>query len=165
MSRKGIDRREFLSTLATHAIALSSFPLAANAIEKAKPRQSRGNLFLKGGKPLLVEVRGSDAENMLFAGLKALGGLEKIAATIKSVLIKPNLVAAQPYPVISNPDFVFKLARHCLEVGFTEVIVADISTLSERGKRRREKFQLLSMLMKLLDHKQLKRKLILYFGN
>jgi len=131
MAKKQVNRREFLANVLISTLAFSSSPLlAASKVEKrVNSRPSLGNLFLKKGNPLLVEVSGSNAEDMLLAGLDSLGGLQKLLAKGKSVLIKPNFVAPQHYPVISDPDFVFLLAKHCIKAGFEEVVVADISTL------------------------------------
>ena len=80
---------------------------------------------MKNGKPMLVVVEGSDYEAMLEAGLDALGGLDKLVREDHSVVLKPNLLKPQPYPVTTDPDFVFAVGRKVKGLGCEKVVVRD----------------------------------------
>jgi uncharacterized protein (DUF362 family) len=89
------------------------------------PRAGIPNPFVQGGKPLVVSVRGKDPERMLRAALEALGGLKPLVGGGKDVLIKPNFIFPQPYPITTDPDMIFLVARLLREAGASRLEVFD----------------------------------------
>ena len=87
-------------------------------------RKGMGNPFVKGGKPLLVEVQGEDPRAMLQAGFEALGGIEDLVGG-REVVIKPNFVFPQAYPVTTDPEVIIEVARLLRSAGAKEVEVFD----------------------------------------
>jgi uncharacterized protein (DUF362 family) len=76
------------------------------------------NLFVEGGRPLLVSVEGEDLGAMLKAGLEALGGLDKLRGLGREAILKGNYVAPQPYPVTTPADFIVAVSRAMKGEGF-----------------------------------------------
>lgn len=87
-------------------------------------RRGLPNPFVRDGKPLLVEVQGHDPLRMLKAGFEALGGIEGLVQG-KDVLLKPNFVFPQAYPVTTDPEVIFAVAKLVLEAGARAVEVFD----------------------------------------
>ncbi len=104
-----ISRRGFMRLSLTGPLVMSGW--FAGCHGKTHPvRQAKANPFVKNGKPLLVSVEGSDVAKMLAAGLEALGGLKALVGNAQQVVIKPNFVFPQAYPVTSDPAMIFALA-------------------------------------------------------
>jgi uncharacterized protein (DUF362 family) len=76
------------------------------------------NLFVEGGRPLLVSVEGEDLGAMLKAGIEALGGLDRLRGLGRKAILKGNYVAPQPYPVTTPADFVVAVSRAMKAGGF-----------------------------------------------
>ena len=129
-------RRDFIqrAAMGTAGIALAG-PLASCGAQAATPRSGMGNLFKDGDKPLLVVVEGDNLEKMLEAGIDALGGLEKLVSG-KKVILKPNVVASQPYPVTTDVDLMLSLGEQLEAAGARAVEACDgnSSGVSKAGK-------------------------------
>jgi len=129
-------RRDFIRTTAIGAAGAAMVgPYAACSGAAAAPRTGMGNLFLENGKPLLVVVEGDDLGKMLTAGLDALGGLQNLVAK-KKVVLKPNIVAAQPPPVTTDVGLLVAVARQVQQAGALAVTACDgnSSGVSKAGK-------------------------------
>ncbi len=123
-------RRGFLKVTTCGAVgaAVSQTDSLAAALEGSMVSAGRLGVpspFVKNGKPMLVVVEGTDYEAMLDAGLEALGGLDKLVQKDNSVVLKPNLLKPQPYPVTTDPDFVFAVSRQVKGLGCEKVVVRD----------------------------------------
>jgi uncharacterized protein (DUF362 family) len=120
-----LDRRGFLrmgtAALATTAAGLmSGCGLKTRACKSVPP-----NPFVAGGKPLLVVVEGEDQAAMLRAGIEALGGLDPLARMGREVIFRGNYVAAQPYPVTTDPDFILAVASQLKHAGMAKSSLFD----------------------------------------
>jgi uncharacterized protein (DUF362 family) len=96
-----------------------------------------GNLFMEGDKPLLVVVEGSDLRTMLEAGLAEIGGLEKLVQG-KHVVIKPNILTTQPFPVTTDVEMVLAFAEHARGAAASSMTVCDACG---GGVTKEEKFK------------------------
>ena len=73
----------------------------ASSQDKPKIRRGCENRVLSGdGKPILVIVEGQNIDDMIDAGLEAIGGLERIISHQREVLLKPNTNQRDPFPSI-----------------------------------------------------------------
>jgi uncharacterized protein (DUF362 family) len=120
-----VSRRDFIRTTAAGAAgaALLGSQFACSAAS-GSPRMGAGNLFMEGDKPLLVVVEGTDLDAMLDAGLDAMGGLKKLVAG-KTVVMKPNIVSADPPPVTTSVDMVIGAGKRALDAGARSVTACD----------------------------------------
>ncbi|MFQ5789419.1 MAG: DUF362 domain-containing protein [Acidobacteriota bacterium] len=138
----GVTRRRFLkaATFGAMGVAASQSDVVFGGLlrETARPgaRARVPNPFAKDGRPLLVVVEGRDLEAMLAAGLDALGGLDKLLPQGAPVVLKPNLVKPQPYPVTTDPGFVFTLVRQLRRAGCGELIISDSPSAAGARKDR-----------------------------
>jgi len=142
---KSLTRRGFLKTLSAGALTLSTLEIfsrftLAETGEVPFMRGSWKNPFLKDGKNLLVVVEGKNKAKMLEAGIEALGGMEKLVKG-KEIVIKPNFVSPQPYPVTTDPDFAIAIANYFKKIGSKKTTICD-SPGSDLygGKDRKFKF-------------------------
>ncbi|RLB07872.1 MAG: hypothetical protein DRG50_01575 [Deltaproteobacteria bacterium] len=119
-----ISRREFIKLAMGGTLAFSAWSTGCAKGAK-EARSGISNPFVEGGKPLLVSVQGKDPERMLRAGLEALGGLKSLVGDGKEVLIKPNFVFPQAFPVTTDPEMIFLVARLLREAGASGVEVFD----------------------------------------
>ena len=91
---------------------------------KAQSRRGQNNRVLgRSGRPLLVIVEGKDIHAMIDAGLKAVGGLERIIGDHRVVLLKPNTNQRDPFPSITAPETLRAVASHCRKTGAEHIIV------------------------------------------
>jgi uncharacterized protein (DUF362 family) len=75
------------------------------------------------GKPLLVIVEGSDIDAMVDAGLRAIGGIERVIGPHREVLLKPNTNQRDPFPSITDAAAIRAVARHCRAAGAEQIVV------------------------------------------
>ena len=120
-----LDRRDFLrmgagALAAASAGFLSGCNLTTRACKAVPP-----NPFVAGGKPLLVVVEGEDTGAMLRAGIEALGGLDPLARLGREAIFRGNYVAAQPYPVTTDPDFILAVASELKRAGINKSSLFD----------------------------------------
>jgi uncharacterized protein (DUF362 family) len=93
---------------------------------KEKPLTRRGHdnqLLSRRGKPLLVIIEGKNIDAMIDAGLRAIGGLERIIGDHQEVLLKPNTNQRDPFPSITAPETLRAVASHCRKAGVKHIIV------------------------------------------
>jgi uncharacterized protein (DUF362 family) len=120
-----LDRRGFLRLGAgVLATALAGFKWGRGIITRAC-KSTPPNLFVAGGKPLLVVVEGEDSGAMLRAGIEALGGLDPLAKLGREAIFRGNYVAGQPYPVTTSPDFVLAVAAELKRAGMSKASLFD----------------------------------------
>jgi uncharacterized protein (DUF362 family) len=62
---------------------------------------------------------------MLRAALETAGGLKTLVGAGKNALIKPNFIFPQPYPVTTDPEMIFLVARLLQEAGASSIEVFD----------------------------------------
>ena len=92
--------------------------------QKPLTRRGRDNQVLgRSGKPLLVIIEGKNIDSMIDAGLKAIGGLERIIGDHQVVLLKPNTNQRDPFPSITAPETLRAVASHCRKSGVKHIIV------------------------------------------
>jgi uncharacterized protein (DUF362 family) len=92
--------------------------------QKPLHRRGRDNQVIgRSGKPLLVIMEGRNIDAMMDAGLKAIGGLERIIGDHREVLLKPNTNQRDPFPSITAPETLRAVASHCRKAGVEHVIV------------------------------------------
>jgi uncharacterized protein (DUF362 family) len=120
----GLSRRDFIKCAAGGAVALTA--LGTGCFSGAQgPRAGTPNPFVRKGKPLVVSVKGKDPERMLRAALEALGGLKPLVGTGNATLIKPNFIFPQPFPITTDPEMIFLVARLLKEAGSRQIEVFD----------------------------------------
>jgi len=120
-----VSRRDFIRAAAVGAAGAAVAGSQIGCAGAAKtPRQGLGNLFMEGDKPLLVVVEGHDMGTMLEAGIDALGGLGKLVSGRK-VVLKPNILNAQPYPVTTPVETVIAIGKHAQKAGATSITACD----------------------------------------
>ena len=96
----------------------------ASSQETAKIRRGSENKVLSSsGKPILIIVEGQDIDDMVDAGIEAIGGLEKIVGHHREVLLKPNTNQRDPFPSITAPETLRAVARHCRSAGADRIQV------------------------------------------
>lgn len=137
---KDQSRRDFLRNLALGAATLAAQPLLASC--GVKPGESTQEISdtqvpaptelsptaTQGIIPDLVVTRGPDAEQMVRAGIKALGGMEHFMKAGADVIVKPNICVGYntyEYASTTNPWVVAALVKMCLEAGAKRVRVMD----------------------------------------
>jgi uncharacterized protein (DUF362 family) len=121
---KELSRRDFIKLAVGGTVALSA--LGSGCFRGAQgPRSGIPNPFVQGGKPLVVSVQGKDPERMLRAALEAMGGLKPLVGGGKEALIKPNFIFRQPYPITTDPEMIFLVARLLRQAGSRGVEVFD----------------------------------------
>ena len=90
------------------------------------PRQPLPNPYVTDdGRPILVCIDGSDFNQMLTAGLDALGGLNRLVSSDQDVLIKPNCNYADPYPGASSANSVTGIISTVKQISSGTVYVGD----------------------------------------
>jgi len=120
-----VSRRDFIRTAAIGATGMAlAGSHAACAGGNALPRKGLGNMFMEGDKPLLIVVEGCDLRAMLEAGLDALGGLGKLVSG-KSVVLKPNILTSQPFPVTTDIETVMAFSEYARDAGAQSMTVCD----------------------------------------
>jgi uncharacterized protein (DUF362 family) len=73
----------------------------------------------------VVSVQGKDPERMLRAALDTVGGFKPLVGNGNTALIKPNFIFRQPYPITTDPEMIFLIARLLREAGAGGVEVFD----------------------------------------
>jgi uncharacterized protein (DUF362 family) len=121
----GFSRRQFLQLTAAAGTALSSGLLSGCGAGVGLPRQAPPNPFVENGRPLLVVVEGEDLRAMLRAGISALGGLDRLSRIGREALLRGNYVAAQRYPVSTDPEFIGAVAEELRAAGFRRTALFD----------------------------------------
>ena len=119
-----ISRRDFIKYAVGGAAIMSTWGTACFRGSQ-KPRSGIPNPFVEEGKPLVVSVKGNDPEHMLHAALEALGGLKPLVGGGAEVLIKPNFVFRQSFPITTDPEMILLAARLLQEAGASGVEVFD----------------------------------------
>jgi uncharacterized protein (DUF362 family) len=143
---KDPSRREFLRNLMLGATTLAAQPILASCGVKPVPETQVPTVTLAATElastetateaatdtqnqyPYLVMTRGSDAEQMVRQGMKALGGMERFMKSGADVIIKPNICVgyySYEYAATTNPWVVAALVKMCLESGAKRVRVMD----------------------------------------
>jgi uncharacterized protein (DUF362 family) len=96
---------------------------------QAGPRSDFPNPFTERGRSLVSLVRGDDVERMVRDAVDLIGGVEKLAIAGKTVLLKPNVVAAEPPPATTNPQVVRAVIKLLREAGASKIYLGDMSAL------------------------------------
>jgi uncharacterized protein (DUF362 family) len=119
-----LSRRDFIKCAVGGAAALSAWGSGCFRGVQG-PRSGIPNPFVEEGKPLVVSVQGKDPEHMLRAALEVLGGLKPLVGDGAKVLIKPNFIFPQAFPITTDPEMIFLVARLLREGGAQGVEVFD----------------------------------------
>jgi uncharacterized protein (DUF362 family) len=124
-SPRPFGRRDFLR-FGTGLVATASAAFQPGcSLRPRECRQAPPNLFVADGKPLLVVVEGEDRGAMLRAGLEVLGGLAPLARLGHKAYLRGNYVAAQPYPVTTDPELIVAVANELTRAGVSEPSLFD----------------------------------------
>lgn len=84
---------------------LTSHVSGAGSGEVPQPRRGGPNRITgPSGRRLLVIVEGNDIERMIDTGLDAIGGIGRVLAGAREVLLKPNTNQRDPFPSITAPE-------------------------------------------------------------
>lgn len=130
INKKSVSRRRFLETsfktlFAVGLIPYSKFTIIENSLI-LEPRKRIPNPYItRDGKPILVCIEGIDFGRMLERGLEILGGLNRLIGYNQNVLIKPNLVIREDYPITSSSKSIKKLIRTLQNVTTGIISVGD----------------------------------------
>lgn len=90
--------------------------------EVPQPRRGGPNRITgPSGKPLLVIVEGTDIERMIDSGLDAIGGIGRVLAGAREVLLKPNTNQRDPFPSITAPEVLRIVADRAKSAGARRV--------------------------------------------
>jgi len=121
-----MKRREFLfqaalGSLGASAGILSMFPLERQII-RLDPYE---NPFRRGQKPLLLILRGKKPENLLAEAIRFMMGNAKRPLPYRTLYIKPNATANEPYPVTSDAALLQRMIEIFNMTGVRRVIVGD----------------------------------------
>jgi uncharacterized protein (DUF362 family) len=116
----GCDRRGFFRRVLGAGAGASLLGGLGSACATRVPvcKSVPPNLFVEGGRPLLVSVEGEDLAAMIKAGLEALGGLDKLRGLDRKAILKGSFVAPQPYPVSTPADLIIELSKAMKGEGF-----------------------------------------------
>ena len=91
-------------------------------VETPLARRGRENQIIgRSGRPLLVIVEGTDIDAMIDAGIEVLGGLGRVLAGTREVVLKPNTNQRDPFPSTTAPETVRAVARHLRAAGATRI--------------------------------------------
>lgn len=127
------SRRRFLWQAIKGSFAFSILPYFSgkafseeSILSASSPRKGLGNMFLKEGKPVLLDISGADKFKRLEAGISKLENFYSLVKDRK-VAIKPNTVAANPYPVCTDPEFVTHLCKILKDFSASEISIYDSS--------------------------------------
>jgi uncharacterized protein (DUF362 family) len=96
---------------------------------EGQPQPKFANPFLESNNALVGLVHGTDVELMVREAIALIGGLGKIEARGKTVLVKPNVVSGEPHPATTNPQVVRAIVKLLKETGARKVYVGDMSAL------------------------------------
>jgi uncharacterized protein (DUF362 family) len=91
-----------------------------------KPLTRRGDdnrVVGYSGKPLLVVVEGRNIDAMIDAGLRAIGGLERVIGGHREVVLKPNTNQRDPFPSITASETLRAVVSHCRKAGAEKIII------------------------------------------
>jgi uncharacterized protein (DUF362 family) len=135
---KDQTRREFLRNLALGITTIAAQPLLASCgikpttktpiLTETQTPSETNPTATQGVLPDMVVTRGPDAEQMVRAGIQALGGMEQFMKKDADVIIKPNICVGYntyEYASTTNPWVVAALVKMCLEAGAKRVRVMD----------------------------------------
>lgn len=123
-----MNRREFIKLAAYAGMGTLLLPGCGAQVSEPAPagpkkRRDSGGAMAKD----LIVVQGSDPEEMLKRGMRALGGIQTFVKPGDKVVLKPNFsVPMLPEQACTtNPVLVASLVKLCLEAGAQEVKVID----------------------------------------
>ncbi len=118
--RTGCDRRGFLRRALEAGAGASLLGGLGSGCGLRVPacKSVPPNLFVEGGRALLVSVEGEDLAAMLKAGLAALGGLDRLRGLGRDAVLKGSFVTPQPYPVTTAADLIVGVSKAMKAEGF-----------------------------------------------
>jgi uncharacterized protein (DUF362 family) len=91
------------------------------------PRPRQDNVWRQDGVALVSKVRaGADLEASVARSLELLGGLDRLASTGDTVMVKPNFNSPDPFPGSTDLDFLKAVLKLLLEAG-ARVVVGESS--------------------------------------
>lgn len=119
----GRDRRLFLRRMMELGASISGAALLGGlgsgcGMRVAACKSVPPNVFVEGGRPLLISVEGEDLLAMLTAGLEALGGLGRLRGLGREAILKGSYVTPQAYPVTTAADLIIAVSKAMRGEGF-----------------------------------------------
>ena len=127
-----INRRKFLKTSLSTAVALSTPWLFTNCKDKKSVREPSQKI-----KAQVAAIRGDNLDSMTRDAIDALGGIQTVVNKGETVFIKPNFVSF-PWAQYNNcfhtgectkPEIIIAATEECLKAGAAEVIIGEGSHL------------------------------------
>ncbi|HOP64656.1 MAG TPA: DUF362 domain-containing protein [Spirochaetota bacterium] len=118
-----ITRKKFIKIFSEIAsLSLLSFILPSFLKRNLEARDTSGD-----GAALIALKGGNKPSDLLHAGIKHLGGLERFVKRGGTVLIKPNIGwdRSPEYGANTNPELVEALIRACYKAGASKVYIFD----------------------------------------
>ena len=133
MSKSKFSRREFIGgTIGLAATAPLVFgkekPEGCGEVienEVFSPRKRIPNPWMEGDKPVVAIVHGTEFPAMLEKAMAILGGFKPFGIHNK-VMIKPNFLLPQPYPLITDADSIESVCEFLKKDGFKDVTVTEL---------------------------------------
>jgi uncharacterized protein (DUF362 family) len=125
--KRTITRRTFWSRvlgLSAFGYFVSHLPAQNKPAAASAPRKRLPNPFMENGKPIVMVVHGTDFSAMLKKGMEVLGGFDRFGKN-KAIHIKPNFVAADPYPETTDGNSILATIEMLKKDGFSDITVAE----------------------------------------
>lgn len=133
MSKSKFSRRSFIG--GTIGLAASAPLLFGNVKpegcgevienETFKPRTRIPNPWMEGDKPVVAIVHGTDFTTMLEKAMELLGGFKPFGIHNK-VMIKPNFLLPQPYPLVTDGPSIEAVVAQLQKEGFKDVTITEL---------------------------------------
>ncbi len=114
---------------------------------------SRSNRFKEGEKTRVGVVHGGDVEKMVRGAIDLIGGIEKLDAAGRSILLKPNILSGAVSPATTNPRVVRAVAKILYEAGAKQVLVGDMSAFLKLPTRRNMETTFIKMMSEEVEAK------------
>jgi len=116
-----ITRRDFLKGAGGITLGIGLYP----SVNNPHPRQERGK---RPSKSVVGLARGESVKEAVRRAVSLAGGMGLIRPG-ETVLVKPNVNTADPYPGTTNPEVVHEVVKMVWEQDPARVIVADRSSM------------------------------------
>ena len=90
-----------------------------------EPLKKKHNKFKEDGKALVSQIKSTNINKDIKRAVQKIGGFKKVIKPGCSVLLKPNLVFAEPNPCTTAPDFLKAVIQACFDAGAGKVTIGE----------------------------------------